>query len=289
MMQEKWAFLDTGNLDAAENMALDEALLKWHSENKIPPTIRFYGWKRPSLSVGYFQDAEKTINFSGLKKHGCEFVRRLTGGSAVLHDDELTYSIIVSEKHPKIPKSVNQAYYILSQGLLEGYRQLGVEAEFSVRKGKRERTAVCFEKPAIYEIVVGGKKLSGNAQTRKDGVLLQHGSIPMTFNTEMLFDLFKFSSERLRERQRRSFEKKAIAINSITKKIHTYDSLKKAFLAGFQNKLNITLEPMSLSVDQMEFIQSLAEKKYRNNYWNLNKNKRGSVASDQASRILTKT
>src|SRR5690625_1224112 len=148
MMQEKWAFLDTGNLDAAENMALDEALLKWHSENKIPPTIRFYGWKRPSLSVGYFQDAEKTINFSGLKKHGCEFVRRLTGGSAVLHDDELTYSIIVTEDHPSIPKSVREAYHILTKGILEGYRTLGIHADYAYPSRQqiiKDRSAVCFE------------------------------------------------------------------------------------------------------------------------------------------------
>src|SRR5699024_7157892 len=117
-LQETWALLDSGHLDAATNMAVDEALLEWHSEGIIPPTIRFYGWENPSLTVGHFQNVEKTINFDGVKKHRCDFVRRLTGGSAVLHDDELTYSIIVSEEHPKIPASVNEAYYVLSQGLL---------------------------------------------------------------------------------------------------------------------------------------------------------------------------
>src|SRR5690625_6643587 len=87
-------------------MAIDEALLIWHSEQKIPPTLRFYGWKKPSLTIGHFQNAEKSIDFSGVTKYDCDFVRRLTGGSAVLHDDEITYSIIVSETHPKIPASV---------------------------------------------------------------------------------------------------------------------------------------------------------------------------------------
>src|SRR5699024_8530330 len=121
---------------------------------------------------------EKTIDFSGIKKHQCDFVRRLTGGSAVLHDDELTYSIIVSEAHPKIPHSVNEAYHLLAQGLLEGYRNLNIDADFAKpKRSLHNRSAVCFETPAIYEMIVDGKKISGNAQTRKSGVLLQHGSI----------------------------------------------------------------------------------------------------------------
>src|SRR5699024_11506522 len=90
----------------------------------------------------------------------------------------ISYSIVISESHPNIPKSVNKAYYILTQGLLEGYRELGIDAQFAIpeRELASDRSAVCFEQPAIYELVVDNKKLSGNAQTRKQGVLLQHGS-----------------------------------------------------------------------------------------------------------------
>src|SRR5699024_7280875 len=182
---------------------------------------------KPSLSVGYFQNVEKTVEFAGIEKHRCDLVRRLTGGSAVLHDNELTYSIVVSESHPKIPRSVNKAYYILAQGLLEGYRLLGIDADFAIteRELLKERSAVCFEKPAMYEMIVDGKKISGNAQLRKKGVLLQHGSIPMKFNATMLFDLFHFSSEEKRERQRKKFLEKAMSINEITNKVYTYDQL----------------------------------------------------------------
>src|SRR5699024_3838144 len=166
-----------------------------------------------------------TIDFEGIHKHQCDFVRRLTGGSAVLHDDELTYSIIVTEDHPNIPKSINDAYYVLSQGLLKGYKYLDVQADFAIPERERllNRSAVCFEVPASYEIIVDGKKISGNAQTRKHGVLLQHGSIPMSFNSVMLFDLFKFSKEAFRERQRTAFQQKATSINDIKQESHTYD------------------------------------------------------------------
>src|SRR5699024_1724072 len=127
-----WNFLDSGSHDAAMNMAIDEALLHWQSKGEIRPTLRFYRWKRPSLTVGHFQNVQKTIDFLGVEKHACDFVRRLTGGSAVLHDHELTYSIVISEAHEKIPYTVNDAYFVLAQGILEGYRNLGIEADFSL-------------------------------------------------------------------------------------------------------------------------------------------------------------
>lgn len=275
-MREKWALLDSGYHDAATNMAIDEALLHWHSKGDIPPTIRFYGWKNPSLSVGHFQNVERTIDLDGVEKHGCDLVRRLTGGSAVLHDDEITYSIIVSEEHPKIPHSINKAYYILSQGLLNGYKLLGVDADFAIpeRELLRDRSAVCFEKPAIYEMVVDGKKISGNAQTRKNGVLLQHGSIPMSFDTDMLFDLFLFSSEDRRERQKASFESKAISINDIKGTTFTYDSMRDAFLEGFQQSLDVDTEILTLTKEQWQYVDYLAETKYRTQAWNIEKNKK---------------
>src|SRR5699024_5285700 len=105
--KEIWHILDSGSHDAAINMATDEALIHWHNQGQVGPTLRFYQWKQPSLSIGHFQNVAKTIDFCGVEKHECQLVRRLTGGSAVLHDDELTYSIVVSESHPKIPRSVN--------------------------------------------------------------------------------------------------------------------------------------------------------------------------------------
>lgn len=268
--KETWHFLDTGHLDAATNMAVDEALLQWHSKQKIGPTLRFYGWKKPSLTVGHFQDVNKSIDFNGIVKHNCDFVRRVTGGSAVLHDDELTYSIVVSESHPKIPKTVNQAYFVIAQGILHGYRNLGIEANFSLPQiHDPNRSAVCFETPAIYELIVDGKKLSGNAQTRKNGVLLQHGSIPMSFNIEMLFDLFRFNSEEIRQKQKQKFLNKAISINDITGVKHDYISLKEAFLKGFETGLNINTEPITLSNKQWDYIHYLAETKYRSKAWNI--------------------
>lgn len=264
MLQETWNILKTDFHEASINMALDEALLRWHSEGKIPPTLRFYGWSTPTLSLGHFQK-EKSIHFPGLEKHGCQLVRRLTGGSAVLHDDELTYSIVVSESHPKIPKTIREAYHVLSQGIKVGYKNLGIEAEYFIpeRKKGKNRTAVCFEKPAFYELVVDGKKVSGNAQTRQKGVLLQHGSIPITMNEDMLFDLFAFPSERKREVNRRAFRQKATTIEQITGKKHTYKEVQEAFYNGFQSSLGVSFKPFELDDNQWEEVYQLAKEKYK--------------------------
>ncbi|MFD1415511.1 lipoate--protein ligase family protein [Oceanobacillus jeddahense] len=274
-MNKHWTFIDTGFQDAAWNMAFDECLINWHHEGRIPPTLRFYGWKYPSLSIGYFQKVDKKIDLEAIERHQCQFVRRLTGGSAVLHDDELTYSLVISENDPAIPVSVQEAYHVLSEGVFEGYHNLGIPAEYATldRESVRGRTAICFEKPAFYEMVVEGKKISGNAQTRKKGVLMQHGSIPMSMDTKMLFDLFVFSSEKLRERSRASFSKKAVTINQITNRIHQYEMLTDAFKEGFKKGLGIELQPLQLTKIEWDEVQQLAQSKYESKAWNINSGK----------------
>ncbi|NGP44592.1 lipoate--protein ligase family protein [Bacillaceae bacterium SIJ1] len=268
-MRDTWGFIDTGILDAKVNMAMDEMLLHWHSEGKIPPILRFYQWAAPSLSIGYFQKVDKAIDEQALDRYGVPLVRRLTGGSAVLHDDELTYSITLTEDKPYIPASVGQAYYILSKGVFAGYENLGMSVEYAeTKKFDKNRSAVCFEKPALYELMANGKKISGNAQTRQKGVLLQHGSIPRTIDRTMLFDLFKFSNERVRERSRKSFDQKATTIHQELGQSVSVDAMKTAFKKGFETGVNIELVPFELTSEQWAEVYQLAEEKYGSLEWN---------------------
>lgn len=275
MEKEIWRFIDSGRQDPAFNMALDEALLYWHSENKIPPTIRFYGWNPPTLSVGYFQNIEKEINLDAVKKHGLGFVRRPTGGRGVLHDQELTYSVIVSEEHPEMPKTVTEAYRVISEGILEGFRELGLDAYFAIPRTEKEkqslknlRSSVCFDAPSWYELVVEGRKVAGSAQTRQKGVILQHGSILLDLDEDKLFDLFIYKNDRLRERMQRNFKQKAVAINELAKEKITIEEASKAFKKGFEKGLNIHLEPYELTEEETEFVADLARTKYAADEWN---------------------
>ncbi|WP_272479982.1 lipoate--protein ligase family protein [Aquibacillus koreensis] len=269
-MSETWYFLDSGHCTPAYNMAMDEALLQWHSEGRIPPVIRFYGWEPAGLSVGYFQKVNGKIDLEGLRKYGIDLVRRQTGGRAVLHDQELTYSVIVSEQHERMPQSVKDAYQVISRGLLEGFKELRVDAAFAIPEGKLQTTdsAVCFEEPSWYELVVEGKKAAGSAQTRQKGVILQHGSIPIDVDTVKLFDLFLYPNDRVKERAKRAFGDKAVAINEVLNQSISFEDVKQAFKTGFERGLDIKLEPFILSDQQLREVEDLAKNKYQGKSWN---------------------
>ncbi|WP_066257553.1 lipoate--protein ligase family protein [Neobacillus drentensis] len=275
MKKEVWRFIDTGNSSPSFNMALDEALLDWHSEGKIPPVIRFYGWNPATLSVGYFQRVEKEIDMDAVKAHQLGFVRRPTGGRGVLHEHELTYSVIVSEEHPEMPNSVTEAYRVISEGILKGFHHLGLEAYFAVPKTVEERealksprSAVCFDAPSWYELVVEGRKVAGSAQTRQKGVILQHGSILLDLDEDKLFSLFKYPSERVKERMRKAFKDKAVAINAISPRKISLEDAKEAFYKGFAEGLNIDLEPYQLSREELAYVEKIAKERYESDEWN---------------------
>ncbi|MFJ7666091.1 biotin/lipoate A/B protein ligase family protein [Lysinibacillus sp. NPDC097195] len=273
-----WYFLNSGKCSPSFNMALDEALLDWHSEGLIPPVIRFYEWEPATLSIGYFQQAKRDINLQAVREQGLGFVRRPTGGRAVLHEHELTYSVIVSESYPNMPESVTEAYRVLSEGILEGFHNLGMDAYFSVPDTEEKRadlkqpkSAVCFDAPSWYELVVEGKKIAGSAQTRQKGVILQHGAILLDLDQEKLLSVFNFSSEAVKERMRKKLPEKAVAINSLVKEPVTIEQCVEAFRDGFAKSLQIELKPFTLSEEQLKYVHELAEKKYAHDDWNFKK------------------
>lgn len=274
MGKEVWRFIHSGMGSPSFNMALDEALLDWNSAGKMPPVIRFYGWDPATLSIGYFQKVDKEINLEAVKENGLGFVRRPTGGRGVLHEHELTYSVIVPEEHPQMPKTVTEAYRVISEGVLCGFQQLGLEAYFAVPRSKEEkdmlknpRSSVCFDAPSWYELVVEGRKVAGSAQTRQKGVILQHGSILLDLDEDKLFSLFKYSNERVKERMQRAFSSKAVAINELTNKAITYEDAVVAFKKGFEQGLDIILEPYELNDEEMAYVEKLAKERYENDQW----------------------
>ncbi|UFU00479.1 lipoate--protein ligase family protein [Radiobacillus kanasensis] len=269
-MEDTWYFIDSGRCHPAFNMAMDETLLQWHSKGKLPPIIRFYGWQPAGLSLGYFQRVEGKIDVEGAKKHGVELVRRLTGGRAVLHDQELTYSVIVSESHGKMPKTVKEAYLVISKGLLEGFRNLELQADFAIPEGKLQSTdsAVCFEEPSWYELIVEGKKAAGSAQTRQKGVILQHGSIPLNVDNNKLYDMFVYPNDKLKARAIRAFGDKAVAINQLSKTKITFERAKEAFKEGFSDGLQVNLESYTPPLEMLDEVHELMETKYKSDKWN---------------------
>jgi len=274
----KWYFINSGPCSPSYNMALDEALLDWHSEGLIPPVIRFYEWNPATLSIGYFQTVEKEIDIEAVKRLGLGFVRRPTGGRGVLHEHELTYSVIVTESYPSMPATVTEAYRVISEGLLLGFQNLGLNAYFSVPNTdeqkenlKNPKSAVCFDAPSWYELVVEGKKVAGSAQTRQKGVILQHGAILLDLDEDKLIQTFKFASEEVREKVRKGLSQKAVSINKIISKPVTMEECKTAFKKGFADALEIELVEYNLTQEQKNYVKQLEVTRYANDKWNYKK------------------
>lgn len=274
MSKPIWYFINSGACSPSFNMALDEALLDWHSVGDIPPVVRFYEWNPATLSIGYFQAVEKEINMDQVANHQLGFVRRPTGGRGVLHEHELTYSIIVREDYPNMPATVTEAYRVLSEGLLIGFQELGLDAYFSVpdteeKKNdlKNPKSAVCFDAPSWYELVVEGKKVAGSAQTRQKGVILQHGAILLDLDVDKLVSLFNYPSEAIKERVRKGLPEKAVAINRLREKQVTVEECIVAFKHGFEKGLDIEFQPYSLTTEQFNYVKELEARRYANNEW----------------------
>ena len=170
-------------------MAIDEALLI-----SDRPVLRFYRWKPAAISLGYSQSIDE-LNLNQCERFGVDYVRRITGGKAVLHDKELTYSFIINEDI--MPKRIIDSYMVISNGILFALKQLGINAYMKDSVKKLPNSSICFNEPSYYEITVGNKKLVGSAQTRKTPKLLQHGSILMDINIEKMCSLFKNCTKRV--------------------------------------------------------------------------------------------
>jgi lipoate-protein ligase A len=252
---EDWRLLDTGIQDAFYNMALDEAIAKARSKSLVPNTIRFFRWGPSAVSIGYFQSMEEEVDTSTCNARDIDYVRRITGGGAVYHDKdgELTYSMAISEGHRLVSKDIQKTYQTLCSGLTTAFTILRIPAKF---------------KP-INDIIVGEKKISGNAQTRKSGVVLQHGTILREVDLSLMFTLLKVPSEKIRDKLIATAKERVTSINTYLGKDVSFDEIKRALKEGFEKALNIRLingQPTNLETSLAE---KLKMKKYASKDWNL--------------------
>lgn len=175
-----WRFLDSGAADGATNMATDAALMA-HARRTGVATFRVYAWDRPTLSLGRHERARDRFDAARIAAQGIGVVRRPTGGRALLHDREVTYSVTAPVGAPGFAPSLRESYAAINSVLLDALARLGVSATIagSARRLRplRPEGAACFAEPSAGELTVGGAKLVGSAQLREEGALLQHGSI----------------------------------------------------------------------------------------------------------------
>ena len=278
----EWRLIKDGYHTGFMNMAIDEAIMIAHRKGLVPPTIRFYQWSPPTVSLGYFQDLKKEVDIDICRKSGIDIVRRPTGGKAVLHDQELTYSFIINEKHPLINNSILETYKKISGGMIKGLSYLGIKADLVPLKEKfRGNTlpslsqnpitfkAICFSTPSQYEVQVGGKKLIGSAQVRKKGIVLQHGSLLIKLDRDKLFSVFNFPSTQVKEKSKVGF--KATSVEEIIKGKIKFSELSDVLHKGFEREFEVKLLEGKLTEFEEKISHHLSKNKYSTEEWNSKK------------------
>jgi lipoate-protein ligase A len=266
---EEWRLLPFHKAGAVENMAVDEAVLRENISKKAPPTLRFYGWQVPTLSIGYFQDYEKEVDQEACRRFGVDIIRRPTGGKAVLHEQELTYAVIADANLPLFSPDILETYRVISGCIAKGLAEIGIRAE--MKEDGRQATdralrSSCFSIPSRYELLVGGRKICGSAQMRSHGVFLQHGSLLLAF------DPFRTCAVVLPHRDSETdAELLRNAITSVGEQAGP--SVGEGILChvlrtGFEQVLGIRFLKASLTPAEEALRDELITKKYGSEEWN---------------------
>jgi lipoyl(octanoyl) transferase len=266
-----WRLLITPPLDGATNMAIDEAILQALAEGQGLPTLRFFQWEPACLSLGYNQHWQE-IDEAACRALGYTWTRRPTGGRAILHTDEATYSLIIPQDDPWIEGGIVASYRVLSFGLLRGLEKLGVQAE---QAGKEEVSAsrqvarggpVCFDTPSRYEITWQGKKLIGSAQLRRKKMVLQHGTLPLYGDLNRIIETLQFSPEE-RDQQRRLLPERAVTLAQALGRTLSFSEVIEALAQGFAEQFNLTLKEAALTPREQELAERLWLEQYANEDW----------------------
>lgn len=263
--RDVWRLLEHAPADGAYNMALDEAILMAVAERRVPPTLRFYAWRPPCLSVGYAQRVARAFDLDACDAMGYDVVRRPTGGRAVLHIDELTYSVALPQDDRRVGGGVVSSYRRLSEGLLSGLRRLGLDAtqaQLSRRGSGEGRTAACFDLPSHFEITIGGKKLVGSAQVRRKGVVLQQGAIPLDGDISRIVQVLRLSSAEHRIRLAERLLQMATTLAQAAHRVVSFGEIQQALTDGFAEALNLELVRGELTGSERQWADRLRDEKY---------------------------
>ncbi len=249
----KWRLLRTEYSPASLNMATDQAVMETVSAGG-PPTFRVYEWRPSAISIGYFQGMKEEVDVGVCEERNVEVVRRLTGGGAVFHDEkgEVTYSIIFREGSIELPPKILDAYPLICDGLVRGLKKLGVEAAFR----------------PVNDIIVGKKKISGNAQTRRMGCVLQHGTLLYDVDPELMFTLLLVPDEKMRGKMIAAVKEGITSVRHETGGAASITDVEEALIEGFSEALDIELVPGELSPREKERAEELRRTRYGSREWN---------------------
>jgi len=263
-------FIDSGSNTASRNMAIDGAVFSHQGETGFEYTLRLYTWAPPAISIGYFQDLDQEVDLENCKKLGIDYVRRHTGGGAILHDTELTYSFTASTGGI-ISTDISESYKVICEAIIIGLKSLGIGAE-NRKAGtslRQRKSPVCFVEASNYDIIVKGKKIVGSAQRRIKNRLIQHGSILIDFDTKKMHSIFKTSFP-FREFHR-GFVNDVTCLNKELRYSIDLNKLKQAVCLGFEKRFERQMKMEDLTIKERMLVEKLDKFQYDNPDWNINR------------------
>ncbi len=258
-----WRLLVTEPVDGATNMAIDEAVWLGRRAGASPPTIRFFAWAPPTVSLGYGQPLDRHVDVAACRRLGVGLVRRLTGGSAIYHDGperQLTYSVAAAaDDIGGGARDLLYSYQWIGRALAGGLRALGAPVEMvGVARGDEPTPSFCFARTGSCEIELHGRKLVGSAQRRYGRVFVQHGSILLGVDAERLAEIFPTTEAPLA-----SLTTLEAAFGHRPK----FDDVAAALAAAFEREHGLDLRPDGLTADEIASVERLARGKYATDAW----------------------
>ena len=262
-MGKTWRLILDQKCEGYYNMAVDEAMLLGYNSFKTP-TLRVYGWGKPFISLGYNQKPKDILNFN----EGVPFVRRITGGSAILHHKELTYSLVCSLEDLNLPKGVKTSYRIICSFLKHFYSQLGVRASFAgdldpksqeIKKNLGKYKNFCFSSWQHMDLLAEGKKIGGNAQRRRKNIIFQHGSIPQEIDFSCIRRAIKDSGD-LKER--------TTSLEEVLGRSLDFDLLSSLLYSSFKLTFGVEFSQEELLESEKKEVIFLLKEKYKTKEWN---------------------
>lgn len=265
-------------------MAIDEAVSIAARGKAAPPTLRLYGWQGPSITIGYFQDPRRDVDAGACRSDGIPVIRRITGGRAVFHEEDLTYSVSASSESPLFPREVKGTFRRIAGGLLAGLKLAGVEAELYAPSERQERagpsgTADCFLSPSWYEVIVKGKKLIGSAQKRWRRGFLQQGSIRRRPDSRDVGRYIQRRDERPEGMPRTAIT----SIQEVLGREMALEDLADCLARGFASTLGIEWVPSGLTPQEDDLVEMLLEHKYGNEAWNIERRLSAEFPADESN------
>jgi lipoate-protein ligase A len=262
MTSGAWRLLVTEPADGATNMAIDEALWRSRQAGAAPPTLRFFAWAPPTVSLGYGQPVDRHVDVAACRALGVGLVRRPTGGSAIYHDGperELTYSVVATADDLGIGSDLLETYQWIGRALLRGLRALGAPAELVPERPPAGPTpAFCFARTGVYEIEVAGRKLVGSAQRRQGEGFLQHGAVLLGVDEPRLRALFPTTRDPLAT---------LTTLEAALGRRPSFDAVAEALATAFEQEHGLDLRPGGLSDEETARVAALVTDRYASAGW----------------------